>query len=73
MKIVVTQDSPVLLKLIPETTVDGFHLGSLAERLKNSKRVKVKENGVLLVNVDSAWGDFEEHGNVIGEEHLEME
>ena len=52
MKIEITQDSPLIMKLIPETFTDGILIEGIAKRCEHSNRLKLKANGNLLINVE---------------------
>jgi len=63
MKVQHTVDSPILLKLIPEKPVE---IMENQERAKSFRQMKIlhrlKDNGVLLVNIDPCgWKDFTEY------------
>lgn len=64
MKIELTEDSPILLKIIPETSQEVFSNGIITGKLIKMKIVhKIKENGTILLNIDpDGWKDFTEHG-----------
>jgi len=60
MKINHTHDSPVLLRLIPENEIDIIHNARRFSDLK-CKRIYLKGNGTLLINIDDTWPNFKEH------------
>jgi len=63
MKVEHTSDSPILLKLIPETPLEAFENGIMAIKLLNMKiPQKVKDDATLLLNIDPTWSGFTEHG-----------
>jgi len=67
MKIERTTDSPILLKLIPETPLDAFKNGVMARSFSNIDiEYRVKKDGTLVVNIDPSWKDFTEHGDTEG-------
>ncbi len=61
MKIEHTIDSPILLKLIPETSKEIFENG---ERSASFRQMGiphiVEDDGSLIFNIDPAWKDFAE-------------
>lgn len=62
MKIEFTEDSPILIKLIPETPLEAFKNNNIFSKLNKNKRVKLKKNNTLLINIDQCgWSDFKEH------------
>ena len=63
MKVEHTSDSPILLKLIPETPLEAFKNGTMATKFSNMKIPhKVKDDATLVLNIDPNWSDFTEHG-----------
>jgi len=63
MKVEHTENSPILLKIIPETQLEVFKNGAMSESLSRMEIPhRFKKDGTLLVNVDPAgWKDFDEH------------
>lgn len=64
MKIELTKDSPILIKLIPETPFEEFKNNNIFNILNrsNNKKVKLKKSNILLINIDQCgWTDFKEH------------
>ena len=61
MKIEHTIDSPILIKLIPETSQEIFENG---ERSASFTRMGIpyrsEEGGALILNIDPHWKDFAE-------------
>ncbi len=61
MEIKHTIDSPILLKLIPETIEETFKNG---ERSASLKRMdiphRVDDDGAIILNIDPTWKDFAE-------------
>jgi len=61
MKIKHTNDSPILLKIIPESPLEAFKNGAMAKSLKNMKiDHRVKGDGTLVLNIDPDWKAFTE-------------
>ena len=59
MKIKRTQDSPILLKLVPETPLETIANGERSAAFKNMKiDHRIENDGSLIVNIDPAWKDF---------------
>jgi len=55
-----TVDSPILIRLIPETPKEIIDNAKRSVSL-DSKHCKLKDSGILLINVDENWHDFKEH------------
>ena len=59
MKVKHTVDSPILLKLTPETPTEAFENGERSMSMKDMKIPHgVEEDGSLIFNIDPAWKDF---------------
>lgn len=60
MRIELTNDSPVLIKIIPEDQNESFNNGRLSQRLNTMgiKHICQENNGALLINIDPYWKDF---------------
>lgn len=56
-----TIDSPILLKLKPESHKEAFENGKRAQSMYGMKIPhRVEEDGSLIFNIDPAWKDFAE-------------
>lgn len=66
MKIEITEDSPILLKLVPETSDDYFNNGVLSSNLTRMKiDFRVKDVWTLVFNIDPNYHtDFMEHSDI---------
>ena len=59
MKVMHTIDSPILLKLIPESFAEAYENGKRAHSLEGMKIPhRVEDNGALILNIDPACKDF---------------
>jgi len=63
MKLEITEDSPILLKLIPETQLEIFQNGHLHARLQRMKvDYRTTDKGTLIFNIDPNYpDDFTDH------------
>ncbi len=60
MKVKHTIDSPILLKLTPETSKEAFENGQRAQSMTSMKiPYRVENGGSLIFNIDPAWKDFD--------------
>lgn len=61
MKIEHTTDSPILLKLIPETPIDAFTNGERAQSFSAMGIPhKVEDGGIIVLNIDPDWPDWDD-------------
>jgi len=63
MKIEITTDSPILLKLTPETPQEAFNNGVLHECMMRMGLSCVKpdaasDEGMVVINIDDTWSVF---------------
>lgn len=67
MKVTITEDNPILLRLIPETQLEVFTNGSLSSRLEKMKLdFIIEDEGTLVFNIDpSCPNDFTDHSEEI--------
>jgi hypothetical protein len=56
-----TVDSPILIKLTPESLKEAFENGQRAESMKRMNIPhRVESDGSLVLNIDPVWKDFAE-------------
>lgn len=59
MEIKRTQDSPILLRLIPETPLEIIANGRRSFAFRQMKiDHRIGKDGSLILNIDPAWKDF---------------